>query len=139
MPIDKGGGGAAPGAIMPAHYQYLGTQQAKAEYAAAYNNGWQYDPEAMKGIIRELQELHREKFGDLQRLSADLTGIDSPGHEEVSIGYVMDANLSGQTYGGLLKSSVLFLDSYIETLLKVDTAYREQDMEALRALRSVDV
>lgn len=137
--LTRDSGGAAPGAIMPEHYKHLGAQQAKVEYATAYSNGWEYDPEAMKGIIHELQGIRGEKLGEFQRLAADLTEIDPPGNEEVSIGYVMDANFSGQTYGGLLKSSVLFLESYIETLIKVDAAYREQDAAALQALRTVEV
>lgn len=135
----RDGGGAMPGAIMPEHYQHLGAKQAKAEYAAAYEGGWEYDPEAMKEVIRELQDLRRGKVKDLEILAADVVKIDSPGEEEVSLGYVSDANLSGQTYDGLLRSSVLFLESYIDTLIEIDKAYQQQDTAAMEALRKIEV
>lgn len=133
------GGGAVPGAIIPSHYKHAGAQQAKAEFAAAYSNGWQYDPEAMKRVIQKLQSISSGRMMELRRLADSTHGIKPPGNEDVSIGYVSKANLSGQTYLGLLESSIYFLQSYVETLTKIDKAYQQQDEETLESLRSVEV
>lgn len=139
MVVTKGDGGTVPGAIMPSHYQHLGKKQAKAEFATSYANGWEYDPEAMKEAINALKDIRQGRLDELERLSRSVTGIVSPGNEEVSIGYTDRANYSGQTYKGLLESSIYFLDSYVDTLVEIDKAYQQQDEEALKALRDVDV
>jgi len=131
--------GTDPEGVVSSRYKDLGEQQAKSEYAAAVDNGWEYDADAMQQHIKELRTLYEEKSTKLIRLAGDLTDVEALGNEEVSLSYIGDINSSGTAYNRLLESSMAFLESYIETLKKVDKAYQEEDAEAKEQLRSVDI
>lgn len=131
--------GTDPEGVVSSRYKDLGEQQAKSEYAAAVDDGWEYDADAMQQHIKELQDLRMDQGEKLKKLAEDLTGIEPLGDEEVSATYVADANMSGSMYKRMLDSSLSFLDSYIETLKKVDKAYQEEDEEAKKKLQSLEV
>ncbi|RZQ65396.1 PE domain-containing protein [Amycolatopsis suaedae] len=115
-------------------FKKLGAEQAKADFASA-GSGWQFDPEAIDGLIRKLEDIRQGPLREGERRAPRLIGITPPGDEIASQNYVADANRSGASYARQLQANVEFLEAYVETLVAIKNAYQAQDEAALAALR----
>ncbi|SFA78646.1 hypothetical protein SAMN05216266_101423 [Amycolatopsis marina] len=123
----------------PPDYAALGGQQAKADFAAASaGGGWEYDPEAMLGVIQSLDDVVKDDLGRMESEADKIVGIDPPGHEEVSESYVNAANRAGASWNAQFSNNKNFLIAYIDTLKEIHDAYQRQDEAALDALRGKD-
>lgn len=123
----------------PPDYTALGGQQAKADFASASaGGGWEYDPEAMLGVIRSLEDVVENDLGRMEKDADSIVGIDPPGHEVVSESYVNDANRAGASWNAQFSNNQKFLIAYIDTLKNIHDAYKRQDEAALDALRRKD-
>jgi hypothetical protein len=120
----------------PPDYAALGGQQAKADFASASaDGGWEYDPEAMQGVIRNLEDVVELDLERMENEADAVVGIDAPGHEVVSESYVNDANRAGTSWNTQYSDNKNFLIAYINTLKDIHDAYQRQDEAALDALR----
>ncbi|OXM50987.1 PE domain-containing protein [Amycolatopsis alba] len=134
----QGATAAPPPPGPPPNYGELGTNQAKADFAAASaNGGWEFDPAAMDKVIKSLEDCLENDFSRAQDHATWLTLIQPPGQEVGSEGYAAAANKSGAAYQSFLQSANDYTSSYLETLRKIRTAYQEQDQAALDALRQI--
>lgn len=124
----------APGKEPP-DFKAMGADTAKADFAAASAGGWQYDPEGMLKLIKELKATRAGKLADMEQRTEQLVGIDPPGAEMVSEDYTSVANASGGSHNTQFQGYRDYLDAYIDTLETIDRAYQEQDQAALDALR----
>lgn len=115
-----------------------GREAAANDFAAASTgSGWQYDSEAMKNVIGKLTSVRDGKLQQMAQRTDELVGIDPPGAEPVSEGYTKLANTSGESHNTQFQRYRDYLTGYIETLEKIDTAYRKQDEATLESLRKL--
>jgi hypothetical protein len=123
----------------PPDYAALGGQQAKADFASASaGGGWEYDPEAMQGVIDNLEAVADRDFRRIEQDAEAIIGIDPPGYEMVSERYVTAANNAGAEANTQFGNNIEFLNAYIGTLKDIYSAYQSQDEAALDALRGKD-
>ncbi|MGW4126603.1 hypothetical protein [Amycolatopsis japonica] len=129
---------APPPPGSPPNYGQLGSGQAKADFAAASSNGgWEFDPAAMDAVIKSLEDCIKNDFRRAQNEAVWLDQIKPPGDEVGSQGYAAAANKSGVEYKTFLQGAEQYTRSYVDTLIKIRTAYQEQDQAAIDALRQI--
>jgi len=134
----QGATAAPPPPGPPPNYGELGKGQAQADFASASaNGGWEFDPEAMDSVIKQLQTCIERDFSRARAEASNLTGIDAMGAEVASDGYVAKANESGAAYQAFLNGAAAYAQAYMQTLIDIKTAYQNQDQAALDAIRSI--
>lgn len=120
-------------------YAAIGKEAAKADFTSASSSqGWEYDPEAMKALIKKLEDIYQRQRFHMEEDAGNLTQIDPMGNESVSKEYASYGNGSGSSYKPILFGSFDYLRSYIDTCIDIDQAYQDQDQAALDALRIED-
>lgn len=116
----------------------LGKAAATRDFQTAAGKGWEYDDEAMKNQINRLSDIRNHRLGPAIHRT-DQSETEPPGDEDVSDEYVQIVNWSLDSHATQLTNYQKYLDAYIETLQKVDRAYRDQDEDAKNELLSKDV
>jgi hypothetical protein len=121
----------------PPNYSELGAGQAKADFAAASaNGGWEFDPQAVDTVIKDLEDSIKNDFRRAREESTHLTAIDSMGDEVASKVYVEAANRSGAAYLDFMQGAIRYTQAYVNALKEIKTAYENQDQAALDAIRA---
>ncbi|WP_020663843.1 hypothetical protein [Amycolatopsis benzoatilytica] len=137
------GSGIIPGANAaappppPPDYKALGTDQAKADFAAASSNGgWKFDPAAMDKVIGQLEDSLDGEYADARTIAGDFAQAGPPGSDTISADYMKAAGRATIAYNQFLRGTVDYLASYVSTLKQIRTAYVNQDHAAIDALRA---
>lgn len=126
----------------PPNFGALGSGQAKADFAAAASNGgWEFNPEAMDKVIRQLEDSLDNEYARARTIALQFAQFGQPGSDTVTTEYSKAADRATTAYNEFLRGTVDYLDSYVQTLKDIRTAYVKQDhaaIDALRGTRKVD-
>lgn len=132
----------APPPPPPPNFGALGSSQAKADFAAASSNGgWEFNPEAMDKVIRQLEDSLDNEYARARTIATQFAQLGRPGSDTVTTEYAKAADRATTAYNEFLRGTVDYLDSYVRTLKDIRTAYVKQDhaaIDALRGTRKVD-
>ncbi|MFD2468142.1 hypothetical protein [Amycolatopsis silviterrae] len=135
---------ASPGMSVEAAPDFgaLGSGQAKADFAAASSNGgWEFNPEAMDKVIQQLEDSLDNEYSRARTIATQFAQLGQPGSDTVTTEYSKAADRATTAYNEFLRGTVDYLDSYVQTLKDIRTAYVKQDhaaIDALRGTRKVD-
>jgi hypothetical protein len=122
----------------PPDYKALGSGQAKADFAAAAGNGgWEFDPDAMDKVIQQLEDSLDGDYAKARTAGDMFAQLGYPGSDQVSTDYMAAASRATRAYNSFLSDTVTYLESYVDTLKQIRTAYANHDHAAINALRGV--
>ncbi|WP_328605363.1 hypothetical protein [Amycolatopsis sp. NBC_00345] len=121
----------------PPDYAALGAGQAKTDFAAAAGNGgWKFDAAAMDKVIQQLEDSLDSDYSQARTISNQFAQLREPGSDGVSKDYMATASRATIAYNNFLHGTVDYLESYVDTLKQIRTAYVKQDQAAIDAFRS---
>ncbi|WP_245787626.1 hypothetical protein [Amycolatopsis saalfeldensis] len=120
----------------PPDFTALGAGQAKADFAAAAGNGgWKFDAAAMDKVIQQLEDSLDSDYSQARTIGYQFAQLGYPGSDGASKDYMTAAGRATTAYNEFLRGTVDYLQSYVETLKQIRTAYVKQDQAAIDAFR----
>lgn len=125
--------------ILKESYKKSGENAAINDFQQAHGKGWEYDSDAMKKQIGQLEDLRDDKLNSMKKLTDSVVDISPPAKEKVSDDFVDKVNKSGESHNTQFEKYRQYLQAYIDTLKKIDKAYQDEDEEAAQGLLSKDI
>lgn len=106
--------------------------------AVAAGVGYRFDPETIQPVIDRIWGLINGPLMEAQNKANDLVGIDPPGLEVASEGFVANANAHGDSYANYLAATIDGLTAYVTKLEETRDGYVAQEGSAAQAFKGQD-
>lgn len=89
----------------------------------------------MDKVIQQLEDSLDNEYSRARTIAIQFAQLGQPGSDTVTTEYSKAADRATTAYNEFLRGTVDYLDSYVQTLKDIRTAYVKQDHAAIDALR----